>query len=201
MSSIKGNHCTELKDSSSADHFIMTAIIGDVMYLHQALQQPDKEESVKAMVREIATHEKRKHWKIIPMKEVPENIKILDSVWAMRRKRKTGTGEISKYKARLNAHGGQQEMGINYWETYAPVVMWTTVRLIITLATIQGWPSRQLDFLLAYPQAEVDGDIYMKLPKGFEIPNNQGKEKHCLKLLAPGSRQTLRNLTRRQCSE
>jgi len=60
------------------------------------------------MIREISTHEKRRHWKIIPIKEVPENIKILDSVWAMRRKSKINTGEISKYMARLNAHGGQQ---------------------------------------------------------------------------------------------
>ena len=58
-----------------------------------------------------------------------------------------------------------------------------TVRLIITLVKIQGWPLRQLDFVLSYPQEEVDGDIYMKLPKGFKIPNNQVKEKHCLKLL------------------
>jgi len=100
------------------------------------------------MIREISTHEKRKQWKIVPIKEVPENIKILDLAWAMRR-RKIGTCEISKFKARLNAHGSQQEIGINYWETYAPVVMWTTVRLIITLATIQGWPSRQLNFVLA----------------------------------------------------
>jgi len=130
------------------------------------------------MIREISTHEKRRHWKIIPIKEVPENIKILDSVWAMRRKSKINTGEI-----RLNAHGGQQELSINYWETYAPVVMWTTIRLTIMLATIKGWYSRELDFVLAYLQAEVDGDIYMKLPKGFEILDKHGKEKHCLKLL------------------
>ena len=183
MSSITGNQCTEIKDDSSAEHLIISTIIGDVMYLHQAMQQPDKEEFVKAMVREIESHEKRKHWKIVPMKEVPKNVKVLDLIWAMRRRRKIGTGEISKYKARFNAHGGQQEMGINYWETYAPVVMWTTIRLIITLAKIQGWPARQLDFVLAYPHAEVDVDKYMKLPKGFEIPNSQGKEKHCLKLL------------------
>ena len=33
----------------------------------------------------------------------------------------------------------------------------------------KGWYSRQLDFVLAYPQAKLDGDIYMKLPKGFEF--------------------------------
>ena len=65
------------------------------MYLHQAPKQPD----LKDMVKEIATHQKRKNWKVVPIKEVPENIRILDSVWAMRRKIKIGTGEISKYKA------------------------------------------------------------------------------------------------------
>jgi len=86
------------------------------------------------------------------------------------------TGEISKYKMMLNGHGSQQEQGINYWETYSPVVMWTKVRLLITLAKIDGWPSRQLDFILAYPQADVDGDIYMRLPKGFKIQEKHPKE-------------------------
>jgi len=165
------------------DFLMMSAIVGEVMHLHQALKQLDKEEFLKAMVQEISMHQKRKHWKVVPIKEVPENIKILDSIWAIRRKRKICTGEISKYKARLNVHGGQQEFGIKNWETYAPVVMWTTIRLIITLAKVNGWYSRQLDFVLAYPQAEIEGDIYMKLPKGFEIPDNQEKGGHCLKLL------------------
>jgi len=84
----------------------MSAIVGDVMHLHQALKQPDKEEFLKAMVQEISMHQKRKHWKVVPIEEVPENIKILDSIWDMRRKRKIGTGEISKKKARFSAHGG-----------------------------------------------------------------------------------------------
>lgn len=58
---------------------IMSTVIGDVMYLHQALKQPDKEEFLKAMVKEITTHQKRKHRKVVPIKEVPENVRILDS--------------------------------------------------------------------------------------------------------------------------
>ena len=57
----------------------MSTVIGDVMYLHQALKQPDKEEFLKAMVKEITTHQKRINWKVVPIKEVPENVKILDS--------------------------------------------------------------------------------------------------------------------------
>jgi len=67
MSSITREYCTELKDNSNTDHFIMTATIVDIMYLHQTLQQPDKEEFLKVMIWEISNHEKRKHWKIIRM--------------------------------------------------------------------------------------------------------------------------------------
>jgi len=146
------------------------------MYLHQALVQPDRQEFIKAMVKEIQTHQDRKHWAVTPIEKVPKGTKILDSIWAMRRKRKIGTGKISKYKARLSAHGGQQEYGINYWETFAPVVQWTTIRLIMTLTMILDWHTRQLDFVLAYPQAEVEGDIYMKLPKGFSLTEGRSSK-------------------------
>jgi len=69
----------------------------------------------------------------MPISAVPKGEKILDSVWAMRRKRCIGMGEVRKYKARLNAHGGQQVYGVNYWEKFAPVVKWTAIRLIMTL--------------------------------------------------------------------
>ena len=50
---------------------------------------------------------------------------------------------------------GQQEYGVNYWETFAPVVAWTIIRLIVTLAVIHKHETRQIYFILAYPQAEV----------------------------------------------
>ena len=45
--------------------------------------------------------------------------KLLDSVWAMQRKRRITAGEVYKYKACLNAHGGQQVQGIHHWDMYA----------------------------------------------------------------------------------
>ena len=104
----------------------LSVVIGDTMYLHKALAQRDRQEFIKAMVKEIHTHQEQKHWAVTPIEEVPRDTKILDSIWAMHRKRKIGTGKISKYKARLNAHGGQQECSTNYWETFAPMVQWTT---------------------------------------------------------------------------
>jgi len=79
-------------DICDTDCFIMSAIFGDVMHLHKALKQLDKEEFLKTMVWEISMHQKIKNWKIFLIKEVPENIKILDLVWSMRRKRKICMG-------------------------------------------------------------------------------------------------------------
>jgi len=84
--------------------------------------------------------------------------------WPMS-KRNLTTNEITKYKARLNLHGGKQVFGINYFETYSPVITWMAAHLIIILGLIQGWAMRQVDFYMAYPQAPIEMDMYMELPQ------------------------------------
>jgi len=85
--------------------------------------------------------------------------------------------------ARLNTHGGQNEHGVNYLETYTPMVVFTTIRLILTLSIINGWHSGKLKFVLANQHAKVDGKIYMRLPKGLEIPGCNQKGARIMKLL------------------
>jgi Reverse transcriptase (RNA-dependent DNA polymerase) len=100
---------------------------------------------------------------------VPEGVKVLDLVWAMKRKRRIKTKEIYKWKARLNIHGGQQEYGVNYWETFAPVVIWISIRLILILSILLCWHTRQIDFILAYPQAPLKTPLFMEIPKGVTM--------------------------------
>ena len=68
-------------------------------------------------------------------------------------------GKATKYKARICAHGGMQEKGINYWEKYAPVLQWMSIRIMLTLAGIENLHKKSIDFVLAYPQANLDMDI------------------------------------------
>ena len=98
----------------------------------------------------------------------------------MKRKRRILTREVYKWKARLTVHGGQQEYGINYWETYAPVVQWTSIHLFLINALLNSWYQRQLDFILAYPQAPIECPLYMKIPKGLNV---QGSKKDWALLL------------------
>ena len=51
------------------------------------------------MVKKVMMHERRKHWKLQPIMEIPDCAQVLDSIWAMRCNRFIGTGEVHKYKA------------------------------------------------------------------------------------------------------
>ncbi|KAL7503607.1 hypothetical protein ACHAXN_001832 [Cyclotella atomus] len=158
-------------------------MMGDIMYFHQAMQQEDADKFVKAVVKEVNGHIEHNRWKLIPRSEVPRDIDVLPSVWSMRRKRNLTTNEVKSYKSRLNLHGGKQTFGMNYFETYAPVVTWFAIRCMIALAIMVGLFLRQIDFIQAYPQAPIETDMYMELPQGIETRHGNSKD-HVLKLLA-----------------
>ena len=143
----------------------------DTMTLDEALKQPDRAEFIKAMHKEIDDHVRRKHWKVVHKSTVPKGRIPIPMVWSMKRKRNP-IGEITKWKARLCAGGHRQQFGIDYWSTYSPVVSWSTVRLMIVTALLLNWHMESIDFVLAFPQAPVATETYMrppKVPPGFNI--------------------------------
>jgi hypothetical protein len=158
----------------------------DTMYHHQAMKQPDREKFQEAMEKECEAHYKEGNYNLIKRSKLPEGATLLSSVWQMKRKRKPSTGEISKYKARMNVDGSQMIKGLHYDETYAPVVQWSTIRFYISLAILSNWHTRKLDFVLAYTQADIERDLYMKLPPGFTVPGKtiteQDRKDYVLKL-------------------
>jgi hypothetical protein len=158
----------------------------DTMYHHQAMKQPDREKFQEAMRKECEAHYKEGNYRLVKRSELPEGATLLSSVWQMKRKRKPSTGEISKYKARMNVDGSQMIKGLHYEETYAPVVQWATIRFFISLAILSNWHTKQLDFVLAYTQADIERDLYMKLPAGFTLPDRtiteQDTKNYVLKL-------------------
>lgn len=90
-------------------------------------------------------------------------------------------GHIYKWKARLNVDGGKQIYGVDYWETYAPIATLFTIRIILIMALKEKWCIKSLDFVQAYPQAIVDVELYIDIPKGVLV-NGQRKE-YALKIL------------------
>ena len=97
------------------------------------------------------------------------------AIWSFKRKRYPD-GTLNKHKARLCAHGGQQQWGINYWETYSPVVNWVSVRFLLIISQLAGLETQALDFVLASPQSKLDVPVYMKIPPGIDIENGSRDE-------------------------
>jgi hypothetical protein len=173
----------ELQDRMRNPIAFHAEMMSDIMYFHQAIQQPDAGDFVKAVVKEVEAHVHDKHWVLVKKEEVPPDTDVLPAIWAMRCKRNLTTNEIKGHKARLNIHGGKQVYGVNYFETYAPVVTWFAIRFMIIIAIFLTWAMRQIDFVQAYVQAPIECDMYMQLPPGIETKHGNSKD-YVLKLLA-----------------
>ena len=70
-----------------------------------------------------------------------------------------------------------QQWGVSYWETYAPVVNWISVQFLLIISKLAGLESRAIDFVLAFPQADLDVPVYMELPIVMEVPGSEGRNK------------------------
>ena len=77
-------------------------------------------------------------------------------------------GKISRYKARLVAQGYSQIPGMDYFETFAPVVRHDSLRAMLAIAAIRNLEIRQLDIKGAYLNGDLQEEIYMRQPEGFD---------------------------------
>ena len=134
----------------------------EVFTYTKAIQQPDTDQFIEAMQKEINDNESRDHWEIVLCcNTIPPGMKTIQAIWSFKRKR-FPDGTLNKHKVRLCAHGGMQQWGVSYWETYSLVVNMLTVCLLLALCNIHGLHSKSIDFVLAFPQANLDVDIWME---------------------------------------
>ncbi|GJY78729.1 ribonuclease H-like domain-containing protein [Tanacetum coccineum] len=80
-------------------------------------------------------------------------------------------GSLSRYKARLVANGRGQQQGIDYDETFSPVVKPATILTVLSLVVSRDWPIHQLDVKNAFLHGHLSKTIYMHQPPGFVDPN------------------------------
>ena len=147
--------------------FMAASSDNEVHHFGDVLKQLDLPDFLKAMLVEVADHTSRGHW-IIRRRDTIGDAKPIRTVWSFKRKR-APDGTLLKHKARLCVNGATQVYGVNYWNTYAPVVSWLAVRLMFILCVIEGWYSESIDFTLAFPQAEVECEMFVEFPVGVDI--------------------------------
>jgi hypothetical protein len=116
------------------------------------------------MGAEFMALEKNRTWHLVPPKK---GRNIIDCKWVYKIKSKQD-GSLNRYKARLVAKGFKQRYGIDYVDTFSPVVKPTTIRIVLSIAISRGWSLRQLDVQNAFLHGILEEEVYMKQPPGYE---------------------------------
>ena len=129
--------------------------------LDEALVSPDWKA---AMDTEFQALIKNQTWHLV---SPTSDQNIIDRKWVYKVKRKAD-GSIDRYKARLVAKGFKQRYGLDYEDTFSPVVKAATIRLVLSLAVSNQWTIRQLDVQNAFLHGVLEEDVYMKQPPGYE---------------------------------
>jgi hypothetical protein len=86
-------------------------------------------------------------------------------------KKKTHHGEVNRYKARMVVNGSQQVEGINYQETFSPVVKYDTMRMIFAISIIHSMPVHHLDVKTAFINADLEEEVYMFTHPEMKAPS------------------------------
>nr|GEV02354.1 zinc finger, CCHC-type [Tanacetum cinerariifolium] len=106
--------------------------------------------------------------------DLPLGCKPLGCKWIFKRKLKVD-GTFEKFKAMLVIQGFKQKSGINYLDTYALVARISTMRLLITMASIHNPIIHQIDLKTTFLNGELDEEVYMNKPHGFIMHGNEDK--------------------------
>jgi len=140
-----------------------------------ALSGPKANEWIKAMEEEMESMKINQVWDLV---DLLSGRRSIGNKWVLKIKHKVD-GLIERYKARLVAKGYTQEEGIDFENTFSPVVRITSVRLILAIVAHMDLELYQMDVRTAFLNGELNEEIYMDQPLGFET---KGQERKVCKL-------------------
>ena len=150
--------------SSKRNNSLLQKKIREPTTVKQALQDPNW---TAAMHTELEALRRNFTWELI---DLPAGANVVGCKWVFKLKYKSD-GSIERYKARLVAKGYNQTQGLDYFDTFSPVVKPATIRIVLTIALSFGWKVRQLDVQNAFLNGELEELVYMSQPPGFQNPN------------------------------
>ena len=137
----------------------------------EAMMDPDSEKWQSAMRSEIESMSDNQVWNLV---DLPDGHKTIECKWIYKRKIDMD-GNVHVHKARLVAKGFRQVQGVDYDETFSPVVMLKSIRIILAIAAYFDYEIWQMDVKTAFLNGNLTEDVYMMQPEGFVDPKNAGK--------------------------
>ena len=150
-------------DFYSARVNIASEVLNEPTSMTEALASPERTKWTDAMDKEMNSLHMNDVWDLV---KLPKDRKAVGSKWVF--KLKVGSdGQVERHKARLVAQGFAQKQGLDYDETFSPVVRFESLRTVIALAVQNSMKMHQMDVTTAFLNVELQEEVYMKQPEDF----------------------------------
>ena len=162
--------------------------IEDPLTYKQAMKDVDRDQWIKAMDLEMESMYFNSVWTLV---DQPNDVKPIGCKWIYKRKR-DHAGKVQTFKARLVAKGYTQREGVDYEETFSPVAMLKSIRILLSIATFYDYEIWQMDVKTAFLNGNLEESIYMSQPEGF-IKQDQEQKVCKLKKSIYGLKQASRS--------
>ena len=143
----------------------------DPLSFKQEMASPKKELWLEAMKQEMESMYSNF---ISDLVEAPSDFRAIQCKWIYKKKRGVD-GNIETYKARLVAKGYTQREGVDYEETFSPVAMLKSIRILLSIAAALDYEISKMDVKTAFLNGKLDEVIYMDQPEGFKVAGQEGK--------------------------
>jgi Reverse transcriptase (RNA-dependent DNA polymerase)/Integrase core domain len=143
----------------------------DPATFQEAVDGPDSELWLGAMREEMQSMSDNHVWELV---DPIDGVRTIGCKWIFKVKMDMD-GNPQTYKARLVAKGYRQIQGIDYEETFSPVAMVKSIRILLAIAAYYDYEIWQMDVKTAFLNGNLTEDVYMSQPEGFVDPKNKGK--------------------------
>jgi transposase InsO family protein len=160
---------SKIKDKNTAHLTVPTDKITPSS-LQEALSCPESEFWIKAMKEELESFEENNVWSL---EDLPSDAKVVGNKWVYKRKIKANGSVL--HRARLVAKGYSQTYGVDYFETFAPVVRRTTLRVLFATAVNYDLKIDHIDVKTAFLHGDLSERVFMSQPEGFTTKGFEDK--------------------------
>lgn len=146
----------------------------DPISVSEAMSRPDHAAWKQSMEEEMKSFYENDAWDLVT---VPKSASVVSCKWVFKRK-SDGENNV-RYRSRLVARGFTQRFGIDYFDTFSPVIRYSTFRFLMAISVNLGLDIFHLDVTTAFLNGKLEEDVFMNQPEGFTVV---GQEEKVLKL-------------------
>jgi len=148
----------------------VAAVVDDVPQTYkEAMTSSEAAQWLPSMQREIASCEEQATWQLVKRAELPAGTNVLPVKWVFKKKTDEN-GALTVYKSRITPKGFRQKQGVDYHEVFASTGKYKTLRVMLSLAARRDMRLVQMDVPSAFVRADLEEEVFMEMPPGFEQP-------------------------------